>query len=74
MHHHDAETSLPRLLVYWRNADHQLFAFTASIQAPTPRAARNIADRQVPRSSRILAVKQSAGAGVRTLHRGRWIA
>jgi hypothetical protein len=72
--HNAATTPLPRFLVYWQHARHQLFAFTASVAAPTPQAARNIAGRQVPRNSRILGVKQSAGTGLRTLHQGRWVA
>jgi hypothetical protein len=74
MRQHNAANHLPRFLVYWRQAGHQLFAFTASVAAPTPQAARDIAGRQVPRNSRILGVKQSAGTGLRTLHQGRWIA
>lgn len=70
----DATHNLPRFLVYWQQAGHQLFAFTASIAAPTPQAARNVARRQVPRNSRILGVKQSAGKGLQTLHHGRWVA
>jgi len=63
-----------RFLVYWQHTRHQLFAFTAAVEAPTPQAARDTARRTVPRSGRILGVKQSAGTGLRTLHRGRWIA
>lgn len=72
--HNVANTSLPRFVVYWQHAGHQLFAFTAFVAAPTPQAARNLAGRQVPRDSRILGVKQSAGSGLRTLHQGRWVA
>ena len=71
---HDAAPPLPRFLVHWKNGDQHLFAFTTSVRASPPRAARDIAGHQVPRSSRILGVKQSAGAGLRTLHRGRWLA
>ena len=65
---------LPRFLVYWQQARHQLFAFTAAIAAPTPQAARAAARSRVPRNGRILGVKQSAGTGLQTLHRGRWVA
>ena len=71
---YDAAPPLARFLVYWQHDDQQLFAFTTSVRASTPRAARAIAGHQVPRSSRILGVKQSAGAGLRALHRGRWLA
>ena len=70
----DAAPPLPRFFVYWKHVDQQLFAFTTSVHASAPSAARTIAGDQVPRSSRILGVKQSAGAGLRTLHRGRWLA
>ncbi len=72
--HDNAPHPLPRFLVYWQHAGHQLFAFTAAIAAPTPQAARAAARSRVPRNSRILGVKQSAGTGLRTLHRGRWVA
>ena len=65
---------LPCFLVYWQQAGHQLFAFTSAIAAPTPQAARAAARSRVPRNGRILGVKQSAGTGLRTLHRGRWVA
>ena len=74
MRRRDAASPLPRFLVYWKHADQQLFAFTTAVRASTPRAARGIAGHQVLRSSRILGVKQSAGAGLQTLHRGRWLA
>lgn len=70
----DAAPPLPRFLVYWKHVDQQLFAFTTSVHASTPSASRTIAGDQVPRSSQIPGVKQSAGAGLRTLHRGRWLA
>ena len=71
---HAAPQAAPRFLVYWQQTGNQLFAFTAAVEAPTPQAARDTARRTVPRSGRILGVKQSAGTGLRTLHRGRWIA
>lgn len=71
---HAAAPRLPRFLVYWKHADQQLFAFTTPVHASTPNAARIIAGHQVPHRSRILGVKQSAGTGLRTLHRGRWLA
>ena len=71
---HTAAPVSPRFLVYWQHTGPQLFAFTAAVDAPTPQAARDTARRAVPRNGRILGVKQSAGSGLRTLHRGRWIA
>ena len=62
-----------RFLVYWQQAGHQLFAFTTAIEAASPQAARASAGKAVARSGRILGVKQSAGSGLRTLNRGRWV-
>ena len=70
----DAPQATPRFLVYWQQAGNQLFAFTTTINAPSPQAARVSARQAVPRNGRILGVKQSAGSGLRTLDRGRWVA
>lgn len=69
-----APQTAPRFLVYWQQSGNQLFAFTAHIQAPSPQAARAHARHAIPRTGRILGVKQAAGNGLRTLHRGRWVA
>ena len=69
-----AAQSGSRFLVYWQQAGSQLFAFTAAVHASSPQAAKMSARCLVPRTARIIGVKQSAGAGLRTLHRGRWIA
>lgn len=71
---HVAPQAVSRFLVYWQQAGNQLFAFTAHVHAPTPQAARACARQAVPRHGRILGIKQSAGSGLRTLHRGRWVA
>lgn len=69
-----APQAAPRFLVYWRQPGNQLFAFTAHVQAASPQAAKAHARHAIPRTGRILGVKQSAGSGLRTLHRGRWVA
>lgn len=74
MHTSHAAPQAPRFLVYWQQAGNQLFAFTTYVHAPSPQAARASARQSVPRNGRILGVKQSAGSGLRTLHRGRWLA
>lgn len=67
-------TPAPSFLVYWQQPGPQLFAFTLRVQAATPIAARSYARRSVVgKTGRILGVKQSAGTGLRTLNRGRWI-
>ena len=71
---HDPSSAPSRFLVYWQQTGSQLFAFTTAIQAPSPQVARAYARHAVPRNSRILGIKQSAGQGLRTLHRGRWVA
>ena len=60
-------------LVYWQQAGAQLFAFTVRVQADTRCAARAGAVRTIARKGRVLGVKQSAGTGLHTLNRGRWI-
>ena len=62
-----------RFLVYWQQAGNQLFAFTTAIEAVSPQAARVSAGQAAARKGRILGVKQSAGSGLRTLNRGRWV-
>lgn len=71
---HAAPQAAPRFLVYWQQTGSQLFAFTTHVQAPSPQDARARARQAVPRNGRILGIKQSAGSGLRTLHRGRWVA
>lgn len=68
----------PRFLIYWQpagpRAGAQLFAFTATVSAPSVQHARSSARQAIPRKGRIVGIKQSAGAGLRTLNRGRWVA
>ena len=45
----------------------------AAIKAASPQAARRSAGQAVARKGRILGVKHSAGSGLRTLNRGRWV-
>lgn len=71
---HAAPQATPWFLVYWQQTGNQLFAFTTHVHAPSPQAARACARQVVPRNGRILGIKQSAGSGLRTLHRGRWVA
>ncbi len=67
-------TPAPSFLVYWQQTGPQLFAFTVKVQAASPTAARSHARRTIAsKKGRIIGVKQSAGAGLRTLNRGRWI-
>ena len=66
-------TASNSFLVYWQQAGAQLFAFTVCVQADTARAARAGAVRTIARKGRVLGVKQSAGTGLHTLNRGRWI-
>ena len=55
---HDVPQADARFLVYWQQAGNQLFAFTTTISAPSPKAARTSARHRVPRNGRILGVKQ----------------
>ena len=67
-------TPEPCFLIYWQQTGSQLFAFTIRIEAASPKAARAYARRTIAsKKGRIVGVKQSAGTGLHTLHRGRWI-
>ena len=60
-------------VVYWREADRQLFGFRQNITAPSPRAAREML-RSMKRLARfILGVKGLASCGRRCSHRGQWL-
>ena len=60
-------------VVYWREADRQLFGFWQNVTAPSPRAARE-QFRTMGRQRRcVLGVKGLAPCGRRCSHRGRWL-
>lgn len=60
-------------VVYWREANRQLFGFRQNVTAPSPRAAREMFRSKGRRGRFVLGVKGLAPCGRRCSHRGHWL-
>jgi len=60
-------------VVYWREANRQLFGFRQNVTATSPRAARELFRLKGRHRPFVLGVKGLAPCGRRCSHRGRWL-